>query len=163
MRCLNCAKIIYPKTSQYWYEESGLSNVILRNIPVYECSCGVSYASIFRIKRLNELIAQVLIEKPALLTGEEIRFLRKTLYLSSMDFSKDLGIGKTTLSKWENSRQQHSEGHDRLIRALFLIHKGVKGQAARKIWELLAELQLSKADIDYLIVAEKLDTDYSVI
>lgn len=161
-KCPNCGNAIPKRISSYHYKESGLNNVYLENIPAYECSCGVSYASIFRLLRLNDLIARTLLRKPALLNGEEIRFLRKNIYLSSKTFSKTLGIGKTTLSKWENDIQQHSEKNDRLIRAAYMILKGITGKEAQKLFRYLAKIQLKKSDIDSLITAEKLEGDYIV-
>jgi YgiT-type zinc finger domain-containing protein len=80
IKCPKCGQVIESKIGNYRYKESGLDNVYLRNILVYECSCGVSYPSIFRIGRLNELIAETLLEKQTLLSGKEIKFLRKSLY-----------------------------------------------------------------------------------
>lgn len=162
IKCTKCGKTTNRKIANYWFKESGLDNVYLENIPVYECSCGISYPSIFRVPRLNDLIARTLLEKPALLGGKEIRFLRKNIYLSSKAFSKTLGIGKTTLSKWENDVQQHSEKNDRLIRAAYMILKGITGKEAQKLFGCLAKIQLKKSDIDSLITAEKQKDDYIV-
>ncbi len=160
--CPECGNTISKKISNYHYKESGLDNVYLQNIPVYECSCGISYPSIFRLPRLNELIARTLLKKPTLLRGPEIRFLRKNIYLSSKVFSRALGIGKTTLSKWENDIQQHSENNDRLIRTTYSILKGTTGKEAQKLFGYLAKIPLKKSDIDSLIIAEKIEDDYVV-
>ena len=160
--CPKCGKIIHGKIGTYRYEESGLNNVYVQNIPVYQCSCGPAYASIFRMPRLNELIAETLLEKPALLNGKEIKFLRKSLYLSSKAFSDTLGIEKTTLSKWENDRQQHSEMNDRLIRLGYTVSKGVRRERAQGILKLLARMKLGRQDTALQISAEKIQDDYIV-
>ena len=161
-KCQKCGKAIDESIGNYRYKESGLDNIYLENIPVYECECGVSYALIFRVARLNELIARTLLEKSSLLNGKEVRFLRKNLYLSSKDFSEALSVGKDTFSKWENSRQQHSEKNDRLIRATYMILKGIERQDAQKLLKYLAKIRLAKSDIDSLIIAERWEDDYYV-
>jgi len=161
-KCPECGKVIYRKTSNYWYKESGLDNVFLENIPVYECSCGISYPSIFRVPWLNDLIARTLLKKPALLNGKEIRFLRKNLFLPATAFSEALSVRKDTFSKWENDIQKHSEGNDRLIRATYTILKGISGKDAQKLFKYLAKIQLGKQHIKDLIIAAKLEDDYVV-
>lgn len=161
-KCPKCGKTINRSIGNYEYKESGLDNVFLENVPIYECTCGISYPSIFRVPRLNELIARTLLEKPALLNGKEIRFLRKNLYLSSTAFSETLSVGKDTLSKWENDIQQHSEQNDLLIRAAYIILKGITDKDTQKLFKYLARIRLKKPDFDSLIIAEKLKDDYIV-
>jgi len=160
--CPTCGKAIYSEIGNYHYKESGLDNVYVENIPVYECTCGVSYASIFRLPRLNDLIGLTLVQKPALLHGNEIRFLRKNLYLFSKAFANKLGVGKTTLSKWENEIQHHSEAFDRLIRATYMITKEIKALEQTSILKLLENMRLKSSDKDYVIIAEKVEDDYIV-
>ena len=158
--CPTCGKPMLQKTSNYHYKESGLDNVFLENVTVYKCSCGITYPSIFRVPRLHALIAERLLEKPALLEGEEIRFLRKTLSMSSKGFSEALGVGLTTYSKWENNRQQHSAPNDRAIRAMYIILKGIQAPEAKEILKNLALTRHGKPDRGFVIVAEKVDDDY---
>ena len=162
IRCPECGQAIESKIGNYRYKESGLDNVYLKNIPVYECSCGISYPSIFRIGRLNELIAETLLEKQTLLSGKEIKFLRKSLHIPSKEFSRDLGLNNTTLSKWENEHQQHSEINDRLIRWVYMIRKGVKKKDAQDILKILSKIKLKGQDTNDAIVAEKFNDDYIV-
>ena len=162
IKCDQCGKAAHKKVGNYRYNESVLDNVYLENIPVYECSCGTSFPSIFRLHRLNELIALTLVEKPALLSGNEIKFLRKNLRLASKIFANKLGVGKTTLSKWENAVQNHSEGNDRLIRAIYIIEKGIKRQDQLKIQKHLENILLKNSNTDYVIIAEKVQDDYAI-
>ena len=162
IKCSRCGKSTHKKIGNYRYKESGLDNVYLENIPVYECSCGISYPSIFRLHRLNELIALTLVEKPALLSGNEIKFLRKNLHVPSKLFANKLGVGKTTLSKWENEAQNHSEGFDRLIRTTYLIEKGIKRQDQLNIQKQLEGISLRKSSTDHVIIAEKVTDDYAI-
>jgi len=162
IKCSCCGKPTHKTIGNHRYKESGLDNVYLENIPVYECSCGISFPSIFRLSRLNELIALTLVEKPALLSGNEIKFLRKNLRLTSKVFANKLGVGKTTLSKWENQVQNHSEGNDRLIRAIYIIEKGIKRQDQLKIQKHLENSFLKNSNAEYVIIAEKIQDDYAI-
>lgn len=160
--CSNCGRITQKKIGIHKYTESGLDNVYLENIPFYECTCGVSYPSIFRLSTLNDLIALTLTEKPSLLNGNEIKFLRKNMRAPSGLFANMLGVGKTTLSKWENGLQNHSEGHDRLIRAVYMIQKGIKQSDQLKIQKYLNGISLKKSNSEYLIIAERTQDGYQV-
>ncbi len=162
IRCPKCHNFIQSKIGMYKYKESGLNNVFLQNIPVYKCSCGISFASIFRVSRLNELIAQKLLEKPTLLNGEEIKFLRKSMYISSKDFAKRLGVEKTTISKWENGSQQHREAYDRSIRFLFLINTKIEDEEKNRIIQVLQDKRLKESNVEIIITAEKEKNDYVV-
>ncbi|MBW2741145.1 MAG: helix-turn-helix domain-containing protein [Deltaproteobacteria bacterium] len=162
IRCPKCGNFIQSKIEKYKYKESGLDNVFLKNIPVYKCSCGISFASIFRASRLNELIAQTLLEKPALLGCKEIRFLRKNMHMPSKDFAKRLGVEKTTISKWENGLQKHREAYDRSIRFLYMINKKIEGEEKNNIFRILEKKKLKEQDTGFVITAEKKGKDYVV-
>ena len=163
INCSHCGRITHKKIGNHRYRESGLDNVYLENVPVYECSdCEMSYPSIFRLGRLNDLIALTLVEKPGLLSGNEIKFLRKNLRMPSKLFAKKLGVGKTTLPKWENDLQNHSEGNDRLIRAIYLLEKRIRHEVQLKIQKYLETISLKNLDSEYVIIAEKVQDDYAV-
>lgn len=162
LKCPECNELLKKELGLYRYKESGLDNVYLENTTVYKCNCGISFPSIFRLPRLNELIAEALLTKPALLDGKEIRFIRKNMHLSSKDFAQRLGIGKTTLSKWENNTQQHRKGYDRFIRSLYLLYKEIKGKEKRDLLKIFDRIQLKETDLNYIITAEKEGDDYVV-
>ncbi len=162
IKCSHCGEPTNKKIGIYKYKESGLDNVYLENIPVYECSCGISYPSIFRLSKLNERIALTLVQKPALLSGNEIRFLRKNLHVPSKLFAQKLGVDKTTLSKWENEAQKHSEGFDRLIRMTYIIEKGINRQEQLNIQKQLEGIRLRKSSTDLVIIAEKVKDGYTI-
>lgn len=164
IKCHLCETPLIKEFGSYRYKESGLDNIFIENATFYKCnSCGTLIPSIFRLPRLNELIAEALLKKPALLNGKEIRFLRKNLFLSSQVFSNLLGIGKTTLSKWENNRQLQSEGNDRHIRSFYMIKKNFTYYNSMKIIKYLEKIRLKKPIVDYIITAEQIKNDYRVI
>ena len=162
IKCHDCGKIYKKDIRTYHYEESGLDNVYIEDSPVYHCPCGNVFSSIFKLSRLNDLIGEQLLQKPSLLTGKEIRFLRKRLFLASKVFADSLGVGKTTLSKWENDHQKHSEINDRFIRATYMITKGVATRKTKIYQSYLSNLKLKEPIFEYIIVANRMDNDYVV-
>jgi len=163
MSCSLCGKPMRKTIGNHHYLESGLDNVYLENIPLYECpDCRTADPSFFRLGRLNDLIDLALVQKPALLNGHEIKFLRKGLRMPSHLFAKELGVGKTTLSKWENDLQSHSEAHDRLIRAIYIIEKGLRRKDQQAIQKSIRNTSLKDSVSQYVIVAEKVQDDYVV-
>jgi putative zinc finger/helix-turn-helix YgiT family protein len=121
--CVECGSGVERVRKDYHFVESGLDNVILREIEVDVCpECGDSP----RIQRIEDVlltIAAGLIAKPYELTGKEVRFLRKTLEVSVEDFARKLGVDRSHLSRLENGALAISRQTDRLVRALVLLHR----------------------------------------
>lgn len=110
----------------YHFVESGLNNVYLVGITVRTCSdCKEDLPEIPNISRLHDKIAETIATKPAELTGEEIRFLRKNLGLKAEEFAKHLGTTSVSLSRWENGHDVSKE-NDKLIRYFYLRFKEEK-------------------------------------
>lgn len=122
MKCPECGQSMEKETRDYRYTESGLSNVTLKNVQVYRCPCGNEMVEIPTIERVHQTIAEALFKKPALLTGEEIRFLRKEMGLRSVKLAHLLGVSKVTVSRWENQAKPIGPTSDRLIRSLYLLN-----------------------------------------
>lgn len=91
------------------FKESGLDNVVLHGVKLYRCSkCGEVLFDFGDVNQLNCLIADTLLRKKELLTGQEIRFLRTHIGYSSEMFARILGLDKTSLSRIENNRSKVS-------------------------------------------------------
>jgi len=122
--CRACAGEMQLVRKDYQFKESGLDNVILKDIEVLVCNqCG---SVVPRIPRLNDLmrtIAVAMVAKPSELTGPEVRFLRKFMDETIEHFARKLGIDRSHLSRVENESLGISRQTDRLVRALALIHK----------------------------------------
>jgi putative zinc finger/helix-turn-helix YgiT family protein len=126
----------------YHFTDSGLSYVYLVGIRYFTCDCGVITAEIPAVKQLMQLIARDTIAKPAALTGEEVKFLRKRLGQKQTDFARAIGMEPETLSRYENNHQAVSEGNDKLIRFYFIFEakEDIHLEPLRKaIHELLLE------------------------
>ncbi len=119
MKCTMCEnpKPLKKERITIKYKECGLDNVTLIGITYYKChQCGEEYFSYGNIEDLHKIIAQVLLRKSGLLTGKEVRFLRKQLGYSGQMFAKLIGYEHETLSRLENAKQPITPAFDRVIR-----------------------------------------------
>jgi len=117
--CADCGTRIAAKRSDYRDTESGLSNVILRGVEIAECrKCGSEEVRIPRPAKIHRAIAQALVNSPARLTGEQLRFLRKHLGLTGEKLAAYLHTDKTKISKWERGEDPIGPATDRLVRLL---------------------------------------------
>ena len=123
----------------YRYDLSGLNNVFLAGIAVYECAkCDVRIPVIPKVAQLHGLIAKGLLFKDGLLIGEEIRFLRKNAGIAAKDFARYIHVNPSHLSRVENGKTEtFSEGTDKLARAIAAEQTG--GGAITR--EVLLEIQ----------------------
>jgi DNA-binding transcriptional regulator YiaG len=62
--------------------------------------CGNYEISIPHLEELHRLLAKVLIEKSTRFTGDEVRFLRRSLGWSGSDVAKYMGVAEDTVSRW---------------------------------------------------------------
>jgi YgiT-type zinc finger domain-containing protein len=108
----------------YPFKESGLENVLLKDIEVLVCGqCGSAAPRIPRLKDLMRTIVVGLIAKPSELDGVEVRFLRKFMDETIGQFARKLGVHRSHLSRVENGSLAISKQTDRLVRTLVLVHK----------------------------------------
>ena len=123
MLCVECGGRTRARRKQlYHYTESGLSNLWLRDIMIYVCHrCRAEYLEIPNIRRIHRWVADQLAQKPSPLTGEEFRFLRKQMRLSTKDLAEVMGVTRESLSRWENNGEPIGPQSDRLIRLIYRI------------------------------------------
>jgi putative transcriptional regulator len=119
MKCSNCenTKELKKISTNYKYKESGLDNVVLLGVSLSRCEqCGEEYYNFGDLEQLHNKIAELLLTKNHLLSGKEIRFLRKNLGYSGNMFASLIGYTHETLSRIENNAQKTNASFDRLIR-----------------------------------------------
>jgi transcriptional regulator with XRE-family HTH domain len=125
----------------YAYALSGLKDVYLSGITILKCpTCGAEAPIIPRVAELHRLIADMIVNWPAPLIGDKVRFLRKHAGFSATEFAVLLGVDPSHLSRVENGHTQHlGRPADRLARTLAMV---TDGDAARerliKVSKLLA-------------------------
>jgi transcriptional regulator with XRE-family HTH domain len=123
----------------YRYTLSGLKDVCLAGIVVYECPrCGVVAPVIPRIAELHDVIARALVKEPRPLRGDEVRFLRKAAAFPARKFASLLGITPQHLSRIENGHTATlGRAADRLAR--FIAIKARDGEDAREVFMQVAD------------------------
>ena len=119
MTCQDCGGMLKVSRAPYRYAESGLPGVVLLGVEVSRCQkCGAEEVAIPRIEELHRLMAQAVIRRPHRLTSAEIKYLRKWLGWSGVDFARHMGTTPETVSRWEQGRVPMGPQADRLLRLM---------------------------------------------
>jgi putative zinc finger/helix-turn-helix YgiT family protein len=123
MSCVQCAGKVTTKRENFRYTASGLPNVTLMGVEVRRCSkCGDHEVVIPRIEELHRVLAGAIVRRASRLAGSELRFLRKYLGYSGVDFAKLIGVSPETVSRWENGRERIGSSTEKLVRML-VVHE----------------------------------------
>lgn len=115
-RCTECGSPQHLERRAIDYPESGVSNVQLLNVPIWICARGHEETEIPAVNELHDLLARLIVRKPARMTGEEIRFLRKRINMPAREFAERIGITAVQLSRIENGARLVTQRMDLLIR-----------------------------------------------
>lgn len=119
MNCPTCASTMKVNRENYNYSACGLPHVTLKNVEVRRCAeCGEDEVVIPKIDQLHQVIAMAVITKRSRLTATEVKFLRKYLGWSGVDFAQHMGVAPETVSRWENEREPIGGIADRLLRLM---------------------------------------------
>ncbi len=128
MKCLSCGhKMTKKKDEAFHYAFSGLNNIYLNGIIVYECEnaeCQDEEVVIPNQDQLHSLIAKTIAKQERTLLPEEIRFLRVHLGFSGKDFAEKLSVSPETVSRWEKGSLTMSVTTERFLRVLILSKAG---------------------------------------
>ncbi len=136
-RCYSCGGYMDGRKEDYRYVECGLNTVTLKNILVFRCKdCRAIVPQISAAHYLHRLIGFSVLMKGSLLSGAEVKFLRRLLRYSVTELAKLAGTSKSVVSRWEN-HSTFGKDSDRLLR-LILAHKMLR--------DVLAEVQANHDD-----------------
>ena len=137
MKCHKCGGELTVTKGRHQYTASGLPNVVLVGVDLRTCpACGTSDIAIPRLALLHRTIALAVAKSTARLAGAEIRFLRKHIGWSGVDFARHFGITPETVSRWENEREQMGAAADRLLRVLALRDQPVEAYPTEQLAEV---------------------------
>lgn len=121
VECNACGAKAVVVRGSYKFKECGLRNVKLQGVEIVRCpECGDEQVIVPRLDDLMRTLAFAVISQPYRLQGEDVRFLRKYLRMTQVEFASYLDVDKTNLSKWENNEVKIGEQSDRLIRSIAL-------------------------------------------
>ncbi len=97
----------------------GLSSVTLRNPLAHVCpKCGLVLVPGHAIDAAHERLVEVILGARHVLSGEEIRFLRKAATLSQAALAERLGVHRVEVTRWETSTVGVSSPVSLAIRAV---------------------------------------------
>lgn len=103
----------------FHYKSCGLDNVYLLNGFDVRVLDGSKSVAIHDLEGLHRAIAAQLIEKPARLTGQELRFLRVEMDFSQKALGQLLGVTDQSIAKWEKGQTKKiTKTADTLVRLL---------------------------------------------
>lgn len=139
MKCVACGAQMKSKRENYRYEASGLPYITLEGVAVARCpECGETEVAIPAIEELHRVIAGALIRKRARLAPTEIRFLRKYLGWSGVDFARHMGTTPETVSRWEHATPMGASA-DRLLRLLVVTKAPMSDYRVDALAEIAAD------------------------
>jgi putative zinc finger/helix-turn-helix YgiT family protein len=145
MRCLQCGGKMSTKRENYRYAACGLPNVTLVGVKVRRCAaCGEHEVAIPRIDELHRVLAATVVRRTSRLSSHEVRFLRKYLGYSGVDFAKVVGVSAETVSRWENGKETMRPSAEKLVRML-VVHQQPIRQYPVEILARIGESHAPKA------------------
>ncbi len=150
MRCSECGATMVSEEGNYHYKECGLPRVFLEGITVHRCKCGSVVPEIPAISALHRYIGLELIQKKTLLSGEEIRYLRKLSGLDQAHLARVMNVAQETISRWERGKKRIGAKSDRQIRLIFFggLVQHVFNHKTGRIVEGMAKLAKTVASLD---------------
>lgn len=93
MKCTQYGHRTENTTGIHRYEESGLKNVMLMNVPMYKCtSCGETEEEIPATEEPHCLLGLFVLYQPDRLGSAEVRYLRKLICRSDARDNYEMGI-----------------------------------------------------------------------
>lgn len=91
------------------------------------------------MNKLQMIVLRFLIFKKTPLTGEQLRFIRKFLEMSTTEFAKKFGVTHPTILKWEKNQNAINPATDFYIR-LYLLQYLQETDLKKLCTEVTAEL-----------------------
>ena len=129
------------KTKTFIYKGLGIP-VKLVNVPMKK-AVGVWCIDI-NMNKLMRIILEAIIHKPTALTGSELRYIRKYLEMTMMEFGKTFGVSHVAVLKWEGKQNRISPSLELCIRLYVLNYLRAKDKEFRALYNELSLQQLSE-------------------
>lgn len=121
MTCVECGHAMRTRREIVPFEKPiGLPGVRLDTFVARCPECGSYEVIIPNIEGLHQAVARTVIARPSRLSGAEIRYLRKVLGWSGVDFADHMGTTAETVSRWETGATPIGPQADRLLRLMVM-------------------------------------------
>ena len=147
-KCTECrSPVTKTLRESYHYDACGLSNVVLRGIPVYVCSkCKTEFVSIPNMQGLHDTLAAAIVGKAGGITADEVRFLRTWLGCDNGEFAALMGVSVGTSSRWASGEKPISSTAENLLRTIVAL-KGAAGFEVATLAKIDRDLPLTPYSI----------------
>ncbi len=107
-----------------WREVTG---VVVLDVAVMRCGdCGERFEEFRALDALLAAIAQGVVTRAKRITATDLRFLRGFLGLTGIELARAIASSPSTVSRWEKGQQPVGLHAELLLRAMVLLHLGVK-------------------------------------
>lgn len=95
-------------------------------------------------EKLELVVLESLLKKPSPLTGDEMKFIRKFLDMTTKEFGEILGVSHVAVVKWESGHMSANLSADVCIRLYILDHLEAKDKEFRSFYQEINPAVLSK-------------------
>ena len=108
-------RVTFPYSTEMQYD----GRIYSFEVPELSAPRCTNCGAIVLDDQANDQITDALRRQVGLLTPEQIRSNRESLGLKQRDFADRLGVGESTVSRWETGAQIQQRSLDRLMRIYF--------------------------------------------
>lgn len=137
--------MIDRKIETFVYEGFGFP-VLLENVPMRKRLGEWTFD--IDLELLEKAILLTLIEKQTPLSGNQIRFIRNFLNMSSYEFADILGVTHAAVLHWEKGDKKMNTGNQIVLRLYVLNRLKVTDKEFRKVYQMLNPKSISKSHVE---------------
>jgi DNA-binding transcriptional regulator YiaG len=135
---------------EYHYTECGLDNVIIYGVAKTRDDAGEEVVCIPNVNGLHHAIAGAIVERDALMSGRELRFLRSEMGMTQAELAAMIHREPLTVSRWERGETDIEPNAETLIRlhAIGRLKLKVKAEVAEISLRSVPRATASRITID---------------
>lgn len=111
-----------PQCEPLHYTACGLDNIYLSSGYLVREVAGERYISVRDVEDLHKTIALYLVRQKKVLSGREVRFLRKQMDLTQRELGGLLGVSDQSVARYEKDMTKLEGASDSLLRLLVAGH-----------------------------------------
>lgn len=139
IKCLQCGGETRARRGKFKDKSLGLPDLTLIGVEIRKCKkCGEEEVVIPKAEQLRKLIVSKLVKKSGLLIGAEVRYLRKYIGWSGVQFAEKFKVAPETISRWENDKEKIGYAEDGLLRVFAQCHAPI---TSYEIEDLISAIQ----------------------
>jgi putative zinc finger/helix-turn-helix YgiT family protein len=127
VKCPTCelGKVPLERTTRPY--DVSLPDIVVDGLEQGSCpNCGEFILGVPRSQELDKLILRTLLDKTSSLSGNEVRFLRRSLGLKAIELGSALAVNEQQVSRWETGKRPMPAAADRLLRLLIAVEYNLR-------------------------------------